>query len=130
MEEILHQLIGSSSRYLQGVIHPSWLAGFLNHQSYVATTTFCHSYTSNFVIHLPLEPIASTIGTSPNMQYPDPIRFLPPGRTPEKQNNTCVLEVPNQKSSKRYSIVYTYTLEEANIPQLFPKGTSSSKMLW
>jgi len=33
MEEILHQLIGNSSHYLQGFIHPMWLAlGFLNHQ--------------------------------------------------------------------------------------------------
>ena len=29
MEEILHQLIGSLSHYLQGVLHPRWLAGFL-----------------------------------------------------------------------------------------------------
>ena len=29
MEEILHQLIGSLSHYLQGFIHPRWLAGFL-----------------------------------------------------------------------------------------------------
>ena len=32
MEEILHQLIGSLSHYLQGFIHTRWLAGFLNHQ--------------------------------------------------------------------------------------------------
>ena len=32
MEEILHQLIGNLSHYLQGFIHPRWLAGFLNHQ--------------------------------------------------------------------------------------------------
>ena len=35
MEEILHQLIGSFSYYLQGFIHPRWLAGFLNHQQCV-----------------------------------------------------------------------------------------------
>ena len=29
MAEILHQLIGSLSHYLQGFIHPRWLAGFL-----------------------------------------------------------------------------------------------------
>ena len=29
MEKILHQLIGSLSHYLQGFIHPRWLAGFL-----------------------------------------------------------------------------------------------------
>ncbi len=29
MEEILHQLIGSFSHYLQGFLHPWWLAGFL-----------------------------------------------------------------------------------------------------
>ena len=29
MEEILHQLIGSLSHYLQGFIHPRWFAGFL-----------------------------------------------------------------------------------------------------
>ena len=29
MEDILHQLIGSLSDYLQGFIHPRWLAGFL-----------------------------------------------------------------------------------------------------
>ena len=29
MEEILHQLIGSLSHYLQGLIHLRWLAGFL-----------------------------------------------------------------------------------------------------
>ena len=134
MQEILHQLIGSSSQFIPLFTgcHTSQMviAGFPNHQSYVATTTFCHSYTSNFVIHLPLGPIASTIGTSPSMQYPDPIRFLPPGRTPEKQINTCVIEVPNQKLSTRYSILYTYALQEANISQLFPRGTSSSKMLW
>ena len=28
LEEILHQLIGRFSRYLQGFIHPRWLAGF------------------------------------------------------------------------------------------------------
>ena len=28
MEESLHQLIGSLSHYLQGFIHPRWLAGF------------------------------------------------------------------------------------------------------
>ncbi len=28
MAEILHQLIGSLSHYLQGFIHPRWLAGF------------------------------------------------------------------------------------------------------
>ena len=32
--EILHQLIGSSSHYLQGFIHPRWLADFF-HQQYV-----------------------------------------------------------------------------------------------
>ena len=34
MEEILHQLIGSLSNYLQGDIYISggFLAGFLNHQ--------------------------------------------------------------------------------------------------
>ena len=29
MEEILHQLLGSLSHYLQGVMHPRWLTGFL-----------------------------------------------------------------------------------------------------
>jgi len=29
MAEMLHQLIGSLSHYLQGFIHPRWLAGFL-----------------------------------------------------------------------------------------------------
>ena len=29
MEEILHQLIGSVSHYLQGFVHPRWLAGFI-----------------------------------------------------------------------------------------------------
>ena len=29
MEEILHQLIGSLSRYLHGFLHLRWLAGFL-----------------------------------------------------------------------------------------------------
>ena len=28
MAEILHQFIGSLSHYLQGFIHPRWLAGF------------------------------------------------------------------------------------------------------
>ena len=32
MEEILHQLIGRLSHYVQGFIHPRWFAGFLNHQ--------------------------------------------------------------------------------------------------
>ena len=35
MAEVLHQLIGSLSHYLQGYIHPRWWAGFLNHQQYV-----------------------------------------------------------------------------------------------
>ena len=35
MEEILHQLIGSVSHYLQGLINPRWLGmGVLNHQQY------------------------------------------------------------------------------------------------
>ena len=35
MEEILHQLIGSVSHYLQGLINPRWLGmGFLNHPQY------------------------------------------------------------------------------------------------
>ena len=34
MAEILHQLIGRLSHYLQGFIHAMWLAGFLNHQQY------------------------------------------------------------------------------------------------
>ncbi len=34
MEEILHKLISTLSHYLQGFIHPRWLAGFLNHQQY------------------------------------------------------------------------------------------------
>ena len=29
MENILHQLRGSLSHYLQGFIHPRWLAGYL-----------------------------------------------------------------------------------------------------
>ncbi len=46
MEEILHQLIGSCSHYLQGFIHPRWLAGFLNHQQYQPTfSTFLIGYT-------------------------------------------------------------------------------------
>ncbi len=28
MEEILHKLISSLSDYLQGFLHPKWLAGF------------------------------------------------------------------------------------------------------
>ena len=34
MEEILHQLIGSLSHYLQGFIHPRWLFGISVHQQY------------------------------------------------------------------------------------------------
>ena len=34
MAEILHQLIGSLSHYLQGFIHPRWLFGISVHQQY------------------------------------------------------------------------------------------------
>ena len=42
MEEILHRLICSLSHYLQGFMHPRWLAGFLNHQPYILRSRiFC-----------------------------------------------------------------------------------------
>ena len=35
MAEILHQLIGGLSHYLQGFGHPRWLFGISSHQQYV-----------------------------------------------------------------------------------------------
>ena len=51
MEEILHQLIWWISHYLQGFIHPRWLAGFLNHQQYHIPHLHLQSFhPSNFML--------------------------------------------------------------------------------
>ena len=56
MEEILHQLIGSLSNYLQGFVHLRWLAGFL--PSTVSSIQrfqkpFGRTTTSNVKCHIP-----------------------------------------------------------------------------
>ena len=47
MERILPQLIGSLAHYLQGFVHPSWLAGVLNHQQYHESLVLDRRYYEN-----------------------------------------------------------------------------------
>ena len=47
MERILPQLRGSLAHYLQGFVHPSWWAGFLNYQQYHESLVLDRRYYEN-----------------------------------------------------------------------------------
>ena len=56
MEEILHQLIGSLSHYLQGMLHPRWCISCV----YILVHRVMYVYTIGDVGHY-VSPIGSTL---------------------------------------------------------------------
>ena len=78
MEEILHQLIGSLSHYLQGFIHSRWLAGFLpstvfqgigHHMSRVQLMSNC-SHQDSWKVFLERSGGLEGAGKAPSSQLP------------------------------------------------------------
>ena len=100
MEEILHQLIGSLSNYLQGFVHLRWLAGFL--PSTVSSIQrfqkpFERTTTSNVKFHMP------------NKKYPPP----------KKTQHGWQWKIHHERRSKMYILLKHTDFPAGHVSFLF-----------